>query len=89
MSESINLDDMLHRTDMSISLTPHEREHLVFSTLRGGMSRVISSTISPREIILRSGLYFVNTQMGSMVSEQFVVTFPPSLTDASVRTAKR
>lgn len=47
MSESINLDDMLHRTDMSISLTPHEREHLVFSTLRGYEPSDIVYYLSP------------------------------------------
>jgi hypothetical protein len=47
MSESISLDDMLHCTDMSIRLTPHEREHLVFSALRGYEPSDIVYYLSP------------------------------------------
>ncbi len=47
MSEPMSLDDMLHRTDMSISLTPHEREHLVFSALRGHEPSDIVYYLSP------------------------------------------
>lgn len=47
MSESISLDDMVHCTGMSASLTPHEREHLVFSTLRGWEPSDIVYYLSP------------------------------------------
>lgn len=47
MSESINLNDMLHSTDMSVSLTPHEGEHLVFSTLMGSKTNNIVYYLSP------------------------------------------
>ena len=47
MSESTNLDDMLHHTDMSSKLTLHEREHLVFSTLRGYEPSDIVYYLSP------------------------------------------